>query len=136
LNQAEAELVKYRFARAHETLEDARLLLNQERLPAAANRIYYAMFYAAAALLITKGLSSTRHSGVIGLFRREFVKTGLFPVDTARYLEMAFDERLESDYGDYVQFERADLEDLLAGAQRFVTLAEGVAGGPDSRQSN
>jgi uncharacterized protein (UPF0332 family) len=110
------------------------LLLNQERLPAAANRIYYAMFYAAAALLLTKGLSATRHSGVIGLFRREFVKTGLFPVDTARYLEAAFDERLESDYGDYVQFERADLEDLQAGAQRFVAEAERVASEPGPSQ--
>jgi uncharacterized protein (UPF0332 family) len=110
------------------------MLLGQERLPAAANRIYYAMFYAATALLITKGLSSTRHTGVIALFRREFVKTGLFPVDTARYLEAAFDERLESDYGDYVQFERADLEDLLAGAQRFVAAAEGMASESGSRQ--
>jgi uncharacterized protein (UPF0332 family) len=44
-------------ARARESVEDARLLLDQGRLPAAANRIYYAMFYAATALLITKGLA-------------------------------------------------------------------------------
>lgn len=93
------------------------------------------MFYAAAALLITKGLSSSRHSGVLGLFRREFVKTGLFPVDLAQYLDAAFDERLESDYGDYVRFEHADLEDLLAGARRFVTTADGIVREIESHKS-
>jgi len=110
------------------------LLPNQERLSAAANRIYYAMFYAASALLITKGLSSSRHSGVVGLFRREFVKTGLFPVDAARYMDAAFDERLESDYGDYVRFERADIEDLMAGARRFVATAEGILRESETRK--
>jgi uncharacterized protein (UPF0332 family) len=124
LNQPQRDLADYRMARARETIEDARLLLDQGRLPAAANRIYYAMFYAATALLITKGLASSRHSGIIGMFRREFVKTGLFPTDLAEFIDEAFDERLESDYGDYVQLEQADLEDLLAGARRFVAKAE------------
>ncbi|MBN2465152.1 HEPN domain-containing protein [candidate division WOR-3 bacterium] len=126
MNQPERDLVAYRLTRARETLTDAQLLLDQHRLPAAANRIYYAMFYAATALLLTKGLSSSRHSGVIGLFRREFVRTGLFPSELAQHLDEAFAERLESDYGDYVQFEPADIEDLLAAARRFVDKAEEV----------
>jgi len=124
LKRPQRELADYRMARARETIEDARLLLDQGRLPAAANRIYYAMFYAATALLITKGLVSSRHSGIIGMFRREFVKTGLFPTDLAEFIDAAFDERLESDYGDYIQLERTDLEDLLAGGRRFVAKAE------------
>jgi uncharacterized protein (UPF0332 family) len=124
LKQPQRDLADYRMARARESIEDARLLLDQGRLPAAANRIYYAMFYAATALLITKGLSSSRHSGIIGLFRREFVKPGLFPMDLAEFIDAAFDERLESDYGDYIQLERADLEDLLAGGRRFIAKAE------------
>ncbi len=124
MKQPQRELADYRMTRAGETIQDARLLLDQARLPAAANRIYYAMFYAATALLITKGLSSSRHTGIIGLFRREFVKTGLFPMELAEFIDAAFDERLESDYGDYVQLELTDLEDLLAGARRFVAKAE------------
>ena len=124
MKQPQRDLADYRMARARESIEDARLLLDQGRLPAAANRIYYAMFYAATALLITKGLSSSRHTGIIGLFRREFVKPGLFPMDLAEFMDAAFDERLESDYGDYIQLERADLEDLLAGGRRFIAKAE------------
>jgi len=50
LNEAERTLIRYRLERARETLADAELLPNQNRLPAAANRIYCAMFYAAVAL--------------------------------------------------------------------------------------
>jgi uncharacterized protein (UPF0332 family) len=82
------------------------------------------MFYAVAALLITKNLASSRHTGVISLFHREFVKTGVFPSDLARTIDAAFDERLESDYGDYVRPERADLEELLTSARRFIAKAE------------
>ena len=124
MNQHQKELALYRLSRAHETIEDARLLLEQGRLPAAANRIYYAMFYAATAVLITKGLSSSRHTGIISLFHREFVKTCLFPADLAQFIDVAFDERLESDYGDYVRPERIELERLLVSAGQFVAKAE------------
>jgi uncharacterized protein (UPF0332 family) len=124
VNQHQKELAHYRLSRAHETIVDARLLLERGRLPAAANRIYYAMFYATTALLITKGLSSSRHTGIISLFHREFVKTRLFPTDLAQFIDVAFDERLESDYGDYVRPERLELERLLVGAGQFIAKAE------------
>ena len=131
MNRDEAELAEYRLTRARETLDDARLLLERERLPAAANRIYHAMFYAVAALLTTKRLASSRHTGVISLFHREFVKTGMFPSDLARTIDAAFDERLENDYGDYVRLVRADLEELLASARQFVAKAEELVGAAD-----
>ncbi|NJN63373.1 MAG: hypothetical protein HC795_19310 [Coleofasciculaceae cyanobacterium RL_1_1] len=37
------------------------------------------MFYALLGLLATKGLGTSKHSGVISLFDREFVRTGIFP---------------------------------------------------------
>lgn len=47
----------------------------------AINRAYYAMFYAANALLATKGIARSKHSGVIAAFREHFVKSGLIEVD-------------------------------------------------------
>ena len=47
-------LIQYRMERATESLNDARLMLAQSGSYASAvNRAYYAMFYAALALLIT-----------------------------------------------------------------------------------
>jgi len=50
---------------------------------AAVNRAYYAVFYAASAMLLTRGVERRKHSGVIGAFREHFVKTGLIDPSTA-----------------------------------------------------
>ena len=41
------------------------------------NRIYYSMFYAVNGLLITMGLSSSKHSGIFAIFNREIVNKGI-----------------------------------------------------------
>ena len=47
----------------------------------AINRAYYAIFYVANALLRTKGIVRSKHSGVIAAFRQHFVKPGLIEVE-------------------------------------------------------
>ena len=42
----------------------------------AASRAYYAMFYLAEALLLSQGLSFSKHSAVIAGFGEHFVKRG------------------------------------------------------------
>jgi uncharacterized protein (UPF0332 family) len=59
---------------AREALDDAQFNLDGGRLRVASNRVYYAMFYAAVALLATRDLSSSRHAGVIALFYEHFVE--------------------------------------------------------------
>jgi uncharacterized protein len=99
------ELARHRIARAHDALNEAELLIEQRHFTGALNRLYYAAFYVARALLATKTLDSSRHSGVIALFQEHFVKTGLISTDvgpriTACVREAA-DERLW-------RFQRAD----------------------------
>ena len=62
-------LVKYRLEQAHQALHDGQMLRSAGSLRGALNRIYYAAFHAARALLATKGLDASKHSGVIALFR-------------------------------------------------------------------
>lgn len=72
-------LLTYRLEQADETLREANILLSAGALRGAVNRAYYAMFYAALALLATRQLGSSKHSGVLALFDREFVKPGAMP---------------------------------------------------------
>jgi len=44
------------------------------------------MFYAAIALLATRDLSSSRHSGIISLFYKHFVRSDIFPAELAQHL--------------------------------------------------
>jgi uncharacterized protein (UPF0332 family) len=121
------QIVRYRFERAQEALEDARLLLLQDRVNGAMNRVYYAMFYSAAALLATKNLSSARHSGVIALFSNNFVKTGEFPQELARQLGIAFDARSSTDYRDMLVPDRLLVQSLFESAKDFVLRAGELA---------
>jgi uncharacterized protein (UPF0332 family)/predicted nucleotidyltransferase len=89
-----------------------------------ANRAYYAIFYAANAMLATQGLQRSKHPGVMGLFREKFVITGLIEPTYIRDYEEAMKRRHMSDYdlnalisADYV---RVGLE----AAQRFTSRVE------------
>ncbi|MEW5872528.1 MAG: HEPN domain-containing protein [Chloroflexota bacterium] len=63
-------------AKAKESLEAARLLREEGYLDFAASRAYYAMFYTAEALLLSKNLSFSSHAAVIANYGKEFSKTG------------------------------------------------------------
>lgn len=77
MNSKEA-LIKYRMEQAKESIDDARFLLDNNRsIRLIANRAYYAMFYAILALLQSKGLGSSKHSGAIALFNKEFINDNL-----------------------------------------------------------
>ena len=123
MSEPKQELIRYRLQRAHEMLDDGELLLREGRLTSATNRIYYAMFYATSALLATKNLSSSRHSGVIALLHDHFVRPGVFPRELARQLSLAFEMRNDSDYEDFVTPESSGLTEMLANARSFVQKA-------------
>jgi uncharacterized protein (UPF0332 family) len=113
-------LVKYRLSQADETLTEAKILLKQSKIRGTINRSYYAMFYAVMGLLATCGLGTSKHSGVISLFDKEFVKTGIFSKELSRSLHRAFDERQANDYGEMLEPDLQLAEELLQQAQVFV----------------
>src|SRR5438093_11452902 len=107
-------------ARARATFDDADALIEGKRWNGALNRLYYAAFYAARALLATQSLDSSRHSGVIALFQEHFVKTGMVSTDVARALPRAFEKQQTSDYGDFSEPTGKEILSLRAQVQAFV----------------
>ena len=80
-----SDLIGYRLAQSNTSLSDAKYLLDGNRSPQGiVNRSYYAMFYAALALLQKIGRVPAKHTGVIGLFDTEFVLKGRLPLATFR----------------------------------------------------
>ena len=98
------DLTQYRIDRALETLEDARILKKSKRWNACVNRLYYACYYSVSALLLQKGLFSSKLTGIRSMFNLHFVKTGKVPKDYAKTFNDLFERRQESDYVDFVQF--------------------------------
>jgi len=85
-------------ARARRVLRTGHLALEDGDYITAVNRAYYAIFYAANALLATEGLERSKHSGVIAAFRQHFVKTGLIEAEYSRFYGATMDDRHEGDY--------------------------------------
>jgi len=84
------------------------------------------MFYAVNALLITKGLASSKHSGVLALFNREVVKKGLIERRFGKFYSDMLNNRQEGDYKDFVKFEKEDVKEWLKKAEEFIAKIEEV----------
>ena len=103
-------LVTYRLEQADESLEAARTLLDKELIRPSVNRAYYAMFYAVLALLARGKKETSKHSGAIALFDRDY----------SRWLHDAFDLRQRSDYVAEYHASPEDAELTLKNGETFV----------------
>jgi uncharacterized protein (UPF0332 family) len=88
------KLSQLRLEKADKTLRDAGLLLSAGSHFGSINRSYYAVFYAARALLATKELDSPKHSGVISLFNQHWPKH--FSPGLNKYLQKLMPERMDN----------------------------------------
>ena len=89
----------------------------------AVSRAYYAMFYAATAMLFSKNLSFKRHSAVIAAFGREFAKYSSTWQEHHQHLIKAESLRTEGDYDLYAHVEPDEVEMSLRQAT-FIKAAE------------
>ncbi|MGM0580201.1 MAG: HEPN domain-containing protein [Bacteroidota bacterium] len=90
MSSSKQDLIKYRLERAKETLEDAKLLAENNRWNSAINRLYYSAYYAVVALLLNDNHYSTTHNGAKSKFSEYFIKTGLFTTETGRIYSQLF----------------------------------------------
>ena len=88
------------------------------------NRLYYACFYAATALLADQGLASSKHAGARSLLHQHFVKMGKLPVDMGRLYDQLLEARNEADYVDFVTLKAEDVRPWIPGARQFVGHVE------------
>ena len=93
------EFARRRLEKASESIEAARLLLDEGFADSAADRSYYAMFYAVEALLADRDLDFSSHGAVHGAFGRLFAKTGELDPKYHGWLIRAFEARQSATYG-------------------------------------
>ncbi len=106
--------------KAQRYLKSAHLLLEDKDYESSVSRTYYAMFYAAQAVLLTKNLSFSSHKGVISAFGEHFIKTGTFPKEMGRELNRAFEKRQIGDYEYTFVVSNEDAEQMLQSGKEFV----------------
>jgi uncharacterized protein (UPF0332 family) len=119
-------LLKHRIDKSKETIEDARIAIENGRYRNAMNRIYYAIFYIVSALAVKEGFSTSKHKQLLGWFNFNFVKEGKISVDLWDIYKIAYDNRQESDYEDYIEYKADDVIRYYNDMLRFVSEIEKI----------
>ncbi|WP_227762446.1 HEPN domain-containing protein [Zhaonella formicivorans] len=113
-------LSKWRLEKAQNTYKEGQHLLEIGLYNGAVNRFYYAAFHGIRALLATKKLDSPKHSGIIALFNKEFVKTGIMSKESSKIISKAFSERSHADYDDFKQFTCEEVLELSTEVNKLL----------------
>lgn len=119
-NESRQAMIAYRQEKAYAAIDDAVFLTEAGRYNLAANRLYYALYYAASALLLSKGIITKRHSGLITQIHMNFVKSGILTTEEGGLFKVMFDLRHEGDYEDFIDVERLDIEEYTPQVKQLV----------------
>ena len=84
------EIVKYRLEKAYRTYHEAKGAINSGFGETAANRLYYAAYYAVSALLISYKYEVSTHNGVIQMFGKAFLKNNIIDKKYGRTFNQLF----------------------------------------------
>jgi uncharacterized protein (UPF0332 family) len=112
------------FTRARESLKAARVLIQEELPNIAASRAYYALFYVAEALLLSRGLAYSSHSAVIAAFGKEFAQPKSLDPKYHRYLIASQNLRQTGDYGVEQNVSLSEASQVADWADEFLSVAE------------
>ena len=113
-------LAAYRYRRSQETLAEVPSLKQLGYYNTAVNRLYYACYYAAVALLIRHGINPGTHAGVKQMIGMPFVATGRISRETGRSFSLLFERRHSSDYDDFAYSTEEEVNELLPKAKTFI----------------
>ena len=110
-----------------EDLDTAELLYKSQRYRSCISRAYYAVYYVSQALLLSEGIETSTHRGVIKLINLHFVKTGRVNSNISKLLSDTYDLRQSGDYStDFVADEIvanraiADAKTFIAEIRKFL----------------
>lgn len=109
---------------AYEKLEASKVLFNNELYADSVSRAYYAMFFAARALLSTKKIYPKTHRGVLAQIGLEFITKGYLDKFSAKVLSTAMEDREEADYGIISKIIKEESKKIMKDAERFIKNIE------------
>ena len=106
-------VVSYRIEKAKNAVDEAEKVSAIGLWNIAANRLYYALFYASTAILIKKGLAAHTHAGVIAMISLHLVQQELLSTEDVRLIRKLFSLRQEGDYEDFVEVTEEEIQQYL-----------------------
>ena len=118
------ELIRYRLEEAIETIADVQLLIDNDRLRAALNRIYYGMFYSLLALGLAYQFETSKPQQLIGWFNKNFIHEGLIDPKFGKIINKASTRRTQGDYESYIEFNKEVILEMFGEMKEFIIEIE------------
>ncbi|HIZ04356.1 MAG TPA: HEPN domain-containing protein [Candidatus Phocaeicola gallistercoris] len=113
-------LIAYRIERAYGSLKEAKLMAQGGFYNASINRLYYACYYMAVALLLKNNISAQTHSGVKTMLGMHFTSKGKLSISASKIFTTLFEKRHSSDYDDFVYCDQEMFDELYPKAEAFI----------------
>lgn len=119
-------IIQYRMQKAYNSLTEARDNGEMGHWTLAANRLYYAVYYALTALLTHRGIVTHTHAGLIRVVGLEFVRNEILTRDDGRLLSRLFDMRQSGDYDDFFEWTEEDVRPYFEKTEQLILKIEGL----------
>ena len=120
MNEDMTAYVRYRLEKAQEVYNAAQILYDASQWNSVINRLYYACFYSASAMLLYYGISAKSHAGVIGKFSEYIVRKEIISLEEFRVYAKLQNWRTKGDYNDLFDFTEEDVASMMAPAKHFI----------------
>lgn len=85
----------------------------------ACSRAYYAVFYLLEGVLLLEGKAFSKHSAVISVFNKDFVKTDKFPVEFSKHIKYLLKRREIGDYSFSIRVKEEDAKKCISKANEI-----------------
>lgn len=118
--ESRAALVAYRMERSYSSMKEAGLMAQGGFYNAAVNRLYYACYYAALALMLQNNISAQTHSGVKTMLGLYFISKGKLSMSAGKTFTTLFEKRHSGDYDDFVYCDQEMIDEYYPKAEAFI----------------
>ena len=112
------------FSQANERLRSAKILFKEGLYKDSISRAYYACFEAATGALLSEGIITKTHAGLLQLFSLHFVKERKIGVNLVKMFKEIERWREEADYEALRKFTKSEVRDAIKFAKEFIKEVE------------
>ena len=119
-NEERKILVQMQLEKAHKNFGQIQLLSQAGFWDNVANRLYYSLFHAVSALLISEGHKVGSHRGAVGAFGQYYVTTGIFSIEDGKHYSRMQGLREKSDYNCAYDVTKTEIEPKIEPTRKLI----------------
>ena len=120
------DIILYRIEKSKLTMNEARDNAALQHWNLVANRLYYALFYMVAALLLDRGIHFKSHAGAIRAVGLHFVSKGVLSPEEGRLISRLQSMRSSGDYDDLFDWTEEKVRPMFQPVDELLEKLRGL----------